>query len=169
MYKRKFFCLFLCLLVISCFSITSFGAVKSYTKKVTTLVSVLDGGTFPIEIHMSSKHTYTDTSTKRKFTRQDYSLMADSSSSSYFKEKVKVTMGILQYFPGGTRCPQNPKFRGEYYVDPDWINFWATISTTTKSFELNSDAYCKLGWMAGGADVVMTKSGTAKWAGIAKK
>lgn len=169
MKKRRGLCILLCMTVIGCFTVASFGATKSYTKNMSTMVTVIDGGTFNIDVKLGSTHTYTDTSTKRKFTKQDYNLVATTTASPYYKNKVNVTMGILQYYPGGTRCPQDPNIRVESWVDPSWLAHRRTVSTTTKSVDLNSSAYCTLGWMAAGLDVVYTKSGTAKWTGIANK
>lgn len=145
--------------------------LKLYKKTFSNIgVTVVEGGTFLVNIDMQSKHTYTDTTTQRKFTAQSYSLIATTPSAEHYKNKVIVDMGCLQYFPGGVRCLQDPNDNTSYFVDPKWLAFRATENKTKKSYALNaSDAYCSVAYTIGGKDVVYTRSGVAKWTKIANK
>lgn len=159
MRKRSLLSVLLGLVLIFSCSVPSFGATKTYNKTFSGIVGVIEGGTFPYTVKLNCTLTYSDTKSQRKFTKEEYGMVATADASTYHKGKARPSMGFLQFFPGGTRCTQ----------DPNWWAHDRIVSTKKKSYDLNSSAYCSLGYMISGADVLYTRSGSAKWTGIAKK
>lgn len=149
---------------------TSYAATKKLASKSSTkVVGIESGGWVSIKTTLSGTLTYTDSKSKRTFTKEDYNMHATSGNDKSIVKRAKVDMGIMVLHAGGKVYKCNPASGNyPYYADPNWIAHARTVSKTKATGKLKGKSYATLGFKIYGSGVVTPRSGTKKWTGIAK-
>ena len=147
---------------------TTFAATKGLSSKnFTDLLGVTNAGWVTVRTTLNGTLTYSDSSTKRTFIRENYAMHATSANDRQITNQLNISMGYMTLSAGGTEhtC-YNAAGNYPYYSDPDWIKSISRVSKTKAVGKLNGGSWAKVSYLISGC--INPTSGTAKWSGIAK-